>query len=190
MKNKNAIKRFFAVFTCFLLSGLTGTLIAQTYEVAEAEIVFSSRTQIERFDGISYTASGFLETETGRFRFEVPVDSIRTGNSRRDAKMRSDYLLSHNFPYIKFDGIINDWSGLQQMQGLQSAKGTFSIGGNARESEIPGTINIDSTSGSVQINSQFEISLSSFDIPRPRFIFVRLDDVQEVRVTLHLKRTQ
>lgn len=162
------------------------SMVAQTHEVTEAEIIFSSRTQIERFQGITSSATGLLDAETGAFRFEVPVDSIRTGNDRRDAAMRDDYLLSEQFPVISFSGTIAHWSGLPQEPASYEALGTFIIAGNERELTITGTLAWKEATGTIRIESRFEIALSDFGISRPRFLFVRLNDTQQLEISLQL----
>lgn len=190
----NFLKIYLLRLTIGLLFGLLYFIPApgQTYQLNRAEIVFSSRTQIERFDGVSFFAKGTFDASTGRFQFAVPVDSIATGNSRRDAKMKSDYLRSSEFPYIMFDGTVVDWQNFPQSVGNQLAEGIFSIAGNEKQLTIPGTISFtlgeSAEIGLVEISSTFEIRLSDFNIERPRFLFVRVDDAQQLRVWLELQQ--
>ncbi|WP_164682518.1 YceI family protein [Cyclonatronum proteinivorum] len=192
--NKGLVVLCGCLLFAFTITALPfSTILAQDqhqFVVTESDVVFSSRTQIERFDGITSAATGSFNTETGHFRFEVPVDSIRTGNNRRDAKMREDYLLSEDNPYIKFNGLVQNWQSASQTNGEYIAKGTFSIAGFEREVEIPGNILFQKTENSenttVEISSTFDIKLSDYNITRPRFLLVRLNDVQEVSVSFVL----
>jgi polyisoprenoid-binding protein YceI len=59
--------------------------------------------------------------------------------------------------------------------------------GVKREIELPLRFVYDTTSSTLRVASKFGIALSDYGIPRPKFLVMKLGDVQEVTVELSAK---
>ncbi len=168
------------LLTCILFfvfsTGLSQTQ-AQIIEWVNGEVIFESRTQIERFEGRTTSINGYINLDEATFKFEVSLDSVSTGNRRRDRNMYERYLKTDSYPFATFNGQLE----FDENDELQSVTGDFEISGKTNRltmSEVS-LIKIDE---GYSLSAEFEISLEQFEIPRPRFLLVTMNDTQHVRI--------
>ncbi len=155
-------------------------------EVAAGEVRFRGTTQIETFYGETSEIRGFVNPETGEFKFTVNMASLTTGNSRRDRNMHSDYLKTEEWPQSVFSGVIQDIHLLEEdAENNVKATGEFTIRDVTREVEIEGEI--QRSRGEWNLSATFTLLHSDFSISRARFLFVRVRDEVEVTVSARLR---
>ncbi|MCH8567974.1 MAG: YceI family protein [Balneolales bacterium] len=172
----------FFLFAVVLLTTFPCFLQAQQLSVVEAKTEFHGRTTVERFTGITHLAEGGLNLETGAFSFKIGLNKLDTGNSRRDNNMHKDYLETDRYPYALFEGKLSDFDA-ENFRNPSSneeirvtATGSFTLKEITRDKQIEGSLMYDGTEGNWVVLSNFDILLTDFEISRPRFLFIRMDD--------------
>ena len=173
-------------------------LEAQEYQVAldrENRVRFVSDAPLEDFEGITHRMDGFLflageglegetDLEASEFYFEVDLASLDTGMGLRNRHMRENYLETDDFPFASFRGRV---AALQpEAPGRYRAltRGVFTIHGVAREREIQGTA--ESQAEILRVRCAFQVILSDHDIPIPKLMFMKIDEVMELDLDFYL----
>lgn len=173
-------------------------LEAQEYHVAldrENRVRFVSDAPLEDFQGITHRIDGFLflageglkgatELDASEFYFEVDLASLDTGMGLRNRHMRENYLETDDFPFASFRGRV---AALQpEAPGRYRAltRGVFTIHGVAREREIQCTA--EARSEALRVRCAFQVILSDHDIPIPKLMFMKIDEVMELDLDFYL----
>jgi len=161
---------------------------AQQLNLETGEVEFHSSTPVERFTGQTTAVSGTLDLDTGSFSFAVELDSVSTGIGRRDRAMREDYLKTHDYPQVTYEGQLQELPDpdLDEVQEV-TATGVFTLRGIEREMEINGHMQYDRENESWGIRASFHVLLSDHDISRPRILFIRMHDEQELQIRFEMK---
>lgn len=188
-----------SVLLLFFLSVMGSPLVAQApadsaapetglYELSSGEVAFHSGTQIENFTGETTQVEGQLHTGTGSFSFRVDMASVSTGNNRRDRNMREDYMETEQYPYVSYEGEIQDMPNPEAATSPQTVRSTgrFTIKDQTREVEIDGQLRYDPEAGTWHVEARFYIMLSDYGISRPRWLFIRMQDEQEIELSFEL----
>ena len=174
------------ILTSFLFFLGWSFAFSQEWEIRDGSVIFQASTQIERFDGTTSAVLGNLSPD-GSFRFEVMLDSIQTGNSTRDRKMREDHFRTHLHPKAIFTGQIVDMPEIESSSFHNViARGVFSLHGVEQEMDIPGVLHVSDQE--LRIEASFQTRLSDFDISTPRFLFVRVRDAINVIVAFEMHK--
>lgn len=182
----------------FLLAGpALAASEAAPYEIdaASSRVTFGVRSTGHSFEGvvgdvrgsIALSPEGYGEGAGGVI--EVPVESMKTGISKRDRIMREDALEAASYPLIRFEA-----AGLEPASRLlpegQSfplkVTGDLTIHGVTRRVSVP--VEVARSGGEVSLEGSFPVLLQDYDITPPSFLFFRVKD--EVRVSFHLKARQ
>jgi len=171
---------------------------AQEFQVAlerPNRVRFTSDAPLEEFEGVTSRIDGFLfldgaglggETDLTRseFYFEVDLASLDTGIGLRNRHMRDHYLETDRFPFSTFTGRVialdRDPSG-----GFRAvASGTLEIHGAERRREIECTAL--PTGEDLRVRCGFAVLLSDHDIPIPKLMFMKIDEVMELDLDFFL----
>jgi polyisoprenoid-binding protein YceI len=170
---------------------------AKRFEIragAEENLVrFRSSAPLESFEGKTRAVSGWIEADLSALSgsvevfAEVDLATLDTGIDLRNAHMRENHLHTDEYPRAVFRGgrIIGPFEGSWTSEGGArfSLAGTFSLHGVTRPLAVPVEIR-SGKSGSLLVETAFEVRLSDFEIPRPQFLLLRLDEVQRIHVRL------
>ncbi len=154
-------------------------------------VVFRSEAPMESFEGKTREVRGEMSVDLGalegpfRARFEVDLASLETGSGMRDKHMRENHLETDEFPSAVFRAReIRETSKPALEVGdtvTFLAKGEFDLHGVTRKIEVP----IEATredEGQVRIKAQFGVRLSDHRIERPKFLFMKLGEEQQVTI--------
>lgn len=170
--------------------------VAAEYVVAPgagSSIVFESKAPMESFEGRTDRVSGRAvfdpsDLEAG-FEAVLTVDaaSFDTGIGLRNTHMRENHLHTDRFPTAEFRLV-----RLVQASRPSLAAGDVAVLRVEGELDLHGVtrpLAVDVTlrardDGAVEAAAAFPVSLADHDIPRPKFLVVKLADEQLVRATL------
>jgi len=117
-------------------------------------------------------------------RFTVPVISLDSGNDNRDSNMLN-YLEAFSYSEI----ILNIEDFIIKEYNSDSIPCTITIHGVTQAINIPLTVKQNS-SDQYTASSTFLILLDDFDIPRPKLLFVSIDNEIRIKVDLLIKREE
>lgn len=184
---------FFSMMLSPLIAGVPADSTASAagigiYEVDSAEVFFHSGTQIQSFSGETNQAEGHLNTETGIYEFRVDMASVTTGNNRRDRHMREDYMETNSYPYVEYEGELSSIPEPEQATSGQQVRSTgrFTIKDQTRDVEIDGSLRYDSETNRWHVQARFSVLLSDYEISRPSWLFLRMQDEQEIELSFVL----
>ncbi len=168
---------------------------AGRYEVRpgreDQEVRFLSKAPVESFEGTTDQVSGWIEVSPDslvhgvRWHVEVDLTELDTGIGLRNRHMRENHLHTDQFPHAVFEGAMEG-------AGLPAAiptvdpialEGTFTLHGVARVRTID-TLVTRRPDGALEILAEFVVRLGEHDIPRPKFLMMKLSEEQRIRVRL------
>jgi polyisoprenoid-binding protein YceI len=149
---------------------------------------------MESFDGKTTQISGWIELDPSALPesldIEVMVElaAFDTGIALRNRHMRENHLHTSEFPFATLrGGSLREGAGADLTNGaphdvLLAAE--MELHGVTREVELPLRFVYDAASSTLSVASEFGIALSDYGIPRPKFLVMKLGDVQQVVVEL------
>ncbi len=182
-------------------SGPASDVAGQEYQVdlgQENRVRFVSDAPLEDFEGVTHRIDGFLflsgeglggETDlaTSEFFFEVDLASLDTGIGLRNRHMRNNYLETEEFPFTSFAGRVTSLEGDGPGSYRIVTRGTLAIHGIEREREIQCTA--VSREARLRVRCAFQVTLSDHDVPIPKLMFMKIDEVMELDLDFFLSRT-
>ena len=161
----------------------------------ESKVVFVSRAANEKFEGKTDRLEGTLAVDpaalgdSATFRFEVDMASLDTGIKMRNQHMRENHLETAKFPKAVFEGgSLRAASGARLDAGKPESlqvDGTFTLHGVSRRIRIAVAVTLRPVPapGTIDFSTEFPVALADYAISRPQFLFLKLADVQMVRVS-------
>ena len=173
---------------------------AERWEIEPAagrsEVTFHSKATMDSFDGSTRDIEGWIEldpaTPATDPAWEVRVDlaSLDTGIGLRNQHMRENHLHTDDYPYAVFrGGAIEPVPPEGLARGARTRldlTGEFELHGVTRPRTIPVEL-VWLEDGTLEATAEFTVSLEDHAISRPKFLLLKLADVQ--RVELHLVAT-
>ena len=158
------------------------------------QVSFLSKAPMETVEGKTDQATGSvsvdLEDLRAGCRVEVRVDlaSIDTGIGKRNQHMRENHLETDKYPHAVFtaDSVVAT-SGAALAPGATATltlAGDFALHGVTRRIEVPVTVTRSADGRALDVASTFDVKLADYEISRPKFLIMKLDEVQHVTVAL------
>ena len=157
------------------------------------EVVFRSEAPLESFEGKTDQARGTVSIDwsdpagTVEIRIAVDLAHLDTGIDLRNRHMRENHLHTDEYPEAIFTA--------RTIEGLPAGNtrpaaavecvltGDFTLHGVTKEMTVPVTI-APHEGNALAIEARFDVTLSDHEISRPKFLFLKLDETQHVRVRL------
>lgn len=167
----------------------------------KTRVEFESKAPLETFRGHTTQASGQLildPTALGdslQVVVEVDMASLDTGINKRNQDMRENHLETDRFPTATFRGghlVGAHPNALPPGEPVDlEVAGTFTLHGVAREVRWAVTLTYtdDGPQPSIRVTSQFPVTLADHEITRPRFLFMKLGETQQVTVDISFTST-
>ena len=185
-----------------LLAAVTPTR-ADEYVVVPGKpnlVRFESHAPLESFDGKTNQVKGTLVLSPGAIgdsievNLEVDLASFDTGIEIRNKHMRENHLETAKHPHAVFrGGSVRKLSAPRLEPGT---KVTFEIAGvldlHGVQKPLVAAVELMAASADqgaeLHVITRFDVKLSDFGIPRPKFLVMKLDEVQNVTVDLVARR--
>jgi len=163
-------------------------------------IKFISKAPLETIEGKTGQIDGAVAVEladatTAAGQFEVDLSIVRTGIEMRDQHMREQYLHTDSFPKAVFKLTKVTKASQKTMTDGQpveiEAQGELTIHGVTKSVVFSGTVSYLKESEATQarlpgdllhIDLSASILLSDFNVKRPQFVLLKLNDKVELRV--------
>ncbi len=161
----------------------------------ENKVVFVSKAPMERFEGKTSHLEGRIEVDPSALgksisvHLEVDMATLDTGIAKRNQHMRDNHLETKKFPRAVFDGAtIVGPADVALVAGKPTAfeaEGTFTLHGVTRpvRLRIEATYRPSGKGGRIEFQTAFPVALADHEISRPQFLFLKLGEVQDVRVS-------
>ncbi len=177
-----------------LLAVLAGTAPAATFAVrpgGDTKVVFTSKAPVETFEGRTDQMQGTVTVDPAAVgdsvtvHLEVDLASLDTGKKLRNKHMRENHLETEKYPKAIFDGAVVR-GGAKLEAGKRTAfevDGTFTLHGVSRRLKANAEVWLDATGRQLGFVATFPIALPDYAIKRPEFLFMKLAEVQQLRVS-------
>lgn len=186
----------------FLLTLLFGSIYCPnafsepiTLSVSEGEpnsVTFTSIAPLETIIGRTSAISGTIVFDPDDLGapaeavLVVKMETLDTGNKIRDGHMRKNHLHTDEFPISRFTLkalLPSSFRGLESGKSVRfKARGSFLCHGKINEIEPEIIALWDRKKQELQIEALFSVQLSRYDIPRPQFLVLKLEDTQIINV--------
>lgn len=166
-----------------------------TFTVSGGEgnlIQFESKAPLETVTGTTDKVSGTMTLDPADLgagvsaAISVEAASIKTGNGIRDGHMRDNHLQVKEHPEIKFtlNNFALDGALPPGVAKTYTVAGEFSLHGVTRTISVPVEVTYipSEAEKKIRVVGHFSVSLADYNIPRPQFLIMRLDDVQRITV--------
>lgn len=180
----------------FLVLSL-GIAFAEEYQVSKSdrnEVKFISDAPIEDFEGKTDQIDGYLYfedddlTKNSYLYFEVDLKSLDTGIGLRNRHMRDNYLHTDKYPITSYKGKIIKAEKSKDDEFTVTTEGTLFIHGLEKPLKVVGTML--KTDDRFQIQCQFEVKLSDFNIEVPSIMFYKIDENMALHLNFYVKRIE
>ena len=156
------------------------------------EVVFESKAPMESFEGKTKQLDGRIALDPAALGdsiiVSVAVDlaSLDTGIALRNQHMRENHLETETFPKATFTGarlagFPSTLSAGKTVKG--KAHGTFDLHGVSRPVEVEAELTLR-PDGKLAVRATFEVFLEDYEIDRPKFLMLKLDEKQRITVDL------
>jgi hypothetical protein len=157
------------ISVCMFLSVLA---IAQDkFFTKSGKISFVSKGNIETITAKHKSVTCVLDSKSGAIQFAVLMKGFEFPKALMQEHFNENYVESDKYPKADFKGQITNNSEVNYAQdGVYNAKvkGTLTIHGVSKETEIPGKITVKG--GKPQLNTEFNILLSDYNIKIPAVV--------------------
>jgi polyisoprenoid-binding protein YceI len=191
---KTAFRRY---LLASLLSLTAGGAWATEFHIvpgeSPTEVKFFSKAKLESFDGKTSQIEGIVVLnpedvgDSISVTIEIDMASLDTGIGLRNKHMRKNHLDTDEFPKATFIGVTILNPVPSQLDPGKTVTyvvmGTLEIHGRPRRRQISIDVTYTNDDGVERIHmvSEFSVSLQDHEIKRPKFLFLKLNEVQQVR---------
>ncbi len=140
-------------------------------QIKGSEIRYHGIHPLHKWTGISTSASGKVNydqsTNLGSITVSVPLNSFDSRVYARDSNMLT-YTEAIDFPLVTFK---SDNASIEQDSLYVNGRLTFH--GITRDISVAASI---TRQNGFQVNGEFSINLSDYNVQRPTLLFIKIDD--------------
>ena len=194
--------RFQSVALCVACIALAGSAFAESFHITPGEpnlVQFVSKAPLETFKGKTRSVSGSVQLDPNAIgdsitvRVAVDLASLDTGIDIRNRHMRENHLETEKYPTAVFQGGKIHNATATRLQPGDTLRfeldGVLSLHGIDKPLRAPIELTLESVGGALQVRvaASFQVRLSDHGIDRPKFLVIKLDEVQRVTVELIAK---
>jgi len=158
---------------------------------APNKVVFISKAATETFDGKTDRIEGRIVVDPASVgdsvtvQLEVDLASLETGIGKRNQHMRKNHLETEKYPKAVFTGAaVRQPKGATLTPGKTiefECEGSFTLHGVTKRlrAKVDVTARDERT---LAFRASFKVPLADYKIERPKFLFLKLGEVQDVVV--------
>jgi polyisoprenoid-binding protein YceI len=155
-------------------------------------VVFTSRAATETFTGKTDQMSGIITVDPAAVgdsitvRIVVDLTRLDTGIGKRNTHMKENHLETGTYPEAVFEGASVDGPDNAVLAPGTTVPfevvGTFTLHGVSRRLQLVVSVTARDAH-TLAFETSFQVTLADYDISRPRFLFLKLGETQEVTVS-------
>lgn len=143
------------------------------------------RGRAREFEGTAVVRQTGERSFVADVQLSVAARSVTTGLALRDGQMHREQLQSDRYPTIAFEGTVATDSARVVGTFPAMAHGRLTLRGVTRPLSAP--VQVTPLPDGFRGSTEFELRMSEFGIPTPRFLFFVAEDVVRVTVELRLR---
>jgi len=159
---------------------LNETAFSQSYYTETGTAIFHSKVPLHTFSGSSSNLTGLINLDEGTVDFYLDLETLDTGNGKRDKDMRLT-LETDKYPFGEFFGqLIGDFDpNLNQPQDVE-VEGVFKIHGKEQNVQIQGQLTPEGEQ--MRLTAAWILELEDYEIEPPKLLFIKVDQQQEIEI--------
>lgn len=166
------------ITSIFLFSSIL--IHAQNYVLQNGHAEVHGQAPVSSYTGVSDALEGTLNTTSGNVDFKLKLQTLKTGNHKRDRDMYKTLDVDVH-PYAEFNGRITSKFNPQNKEKQKvTVKGNFSIHGVSKEIEVNGTL--EPTDEGLMLTASFPINITQYGMKRPHILAYKVDDKHTIQV--------
>lgn len=149
---------------------------------------YTGSAPLHDFTGVSHSVEGtldlnLLDPSKSQITISVPVGSFDSGNSNRDSNML-DAVEVDRHPEVRFvsESIQPDSWAAEAQQGRWIVSGNLTFHGRTHLIEVP--VDVAVNDETFQAKGTFDVSLTRFDVERPRILLMPIGDTLRMKFTI------
>jgi polyisoprenoid-binding protein YceI len=148
-------------------------LFSTDYKIENSKVTYYGDHYLHKWEGSTTNVNGAVQYDKTRNQYNctvvIPLSAFSSGNDSRDSNMLI-YCKAFDFPSINFESkfIYVNKKSLE-------IEGVVDFAGKKKELKTTAQLNV-LQDNKFSIQGEFEIMLSDFDIKRPSFLFVKIED--------------
>jgi len=184
-----------AIAVFFVVPGvLADTAHATDYEFVPGKsgnfVRFESKATLESFKGETNVISGQLTLDPKDIGdsigvyISIDLGSLDTGIDRRNEHMRKNHLETTDYPNAVFRGaaILTPGSLEEGKTTTFEIEGTLELHGVTKRlrTSVDVTLAGEANHETIRVVTSFPITLPDYNIERPKFLFLKLSEVQHI----------
>ena len=156
------------------------------------QVIFTSKAATETFQGKTDQMTGSFSVDPAAvgdsLTVNVAVDlaSLDTGIKKRNQHMAENHLETKKYPKAVFKGAtLRSGNGTALVVGTPATfevEGAFTLHGVTRRLRTTVEVLLKDAS-TIEFKTAFPVPLADYKINRPKFLFLKLGEVQEITVT-------
>ena len=153
---------------------------AQKFGTENGTAEFTSKVPLHTFTGTSSNLFGLLNLEDATVDFYLDLETLKTGNRKRDKDMRIT-LDTKQHPFAEFYGkLASEFNPDKNEAQPARVVGKFTIHGVSQEVEIEGELH--PTNEGLKLTANWKLNLEDYEIVPPSLLIVKVDEVQEIQI--------
>lgn len=157
---------------------------SQAWYSDSGHVEFLSNVPLHDFVGTSEELTGRIDLAENTVDFFVDLNTLDTGNGKRDKDMRKT-LEADDYPFAEFFGTLltqidTDQAGPQAVE----VEGDFTIHGITKTIRVPGEIVVSGEG--MRITASWTLLLEDYEIRPPRLLFLKVDEEQAITIDILL----
>jgi polyisoprenoid-binding protein YceI len=158
----------------------------QRFYAEDGEVAFVSTAPLQSFRGVSPHLTGLVDLATGEVSFFIDLETLDSGNRRRDRDMRRNYLETQRHPFATFNGT---YEGTLDPRSPESSpvrvEGVFSLRGIERPLTTRGEVIREGEA--LRVRASWPLLLGDFGIERPRILFYEVSETLTLEIDILLR---
>jgi polyisoprenoid-binding protein YceI len=183
-KTRSTARLLSAIIALSGIGGVCELSSGQVFATETGHVEFTSSVPLHTFTGQSDRLVGVISLADSTVDFYVDLETLDTGNGKRDKDMRQT-LETERFPFAEFFGkLVSPFDPAGEGSQSVRARGEFKVHGVARTVEIEGTLEADG--GALHLTAAWELQLTDYDIVPPSLLVIKVDEVQRIRLAATL----
>ena len=153
----------------------------QTFMTKNGHAEFKSRVPLHSFTGVSDDLVGAINLADSTVDFYLDLTTLKTGIGKRDKDMRIT-LETDEYPFAEFYGkmVTRFDPESEQSQDVQ-VDGVFTLHGISKDISVTATLELHGDE--LHMSVSWKLNLRDYNIKPPRFLIIKVDDVQELSVS-------
>lgn len=156
------------------------------YYTESGSAEFHSSVPLDEFTGTSEYLTGMIDLEKNELDFFLDLETLVTGNERRDNDMYRT-LNTEEYPFAEFFGTLSGFDESDSATQSVEATGEFTVHGVTQEITVEGTL--QKLGDSLILQAEWVLDITDFDIEPPGILFYRVADEMDMEIEAVLEET-